>query len=664
MVRWARFYTQDGRDPVGGAHFRVVSTDQQQDYIVPQHWNQAALDVLLENFFYPCTLPALTNKVEETGVPAWLWRSRVDDVGLDGLSAEWRYHVEKDIREVLHRVAGSITYRAWKNKVFSEESDARIFYDELRYILLYQIASPELSLWMLTGLDWAYGLMETPAFVPRHSIASFDANQTHTLERIKILGKMLALQGAKTSVTLPVENIDSPSFIAWKRNADLRQVSEGLGRQMLGAAAYHVMDACDRDSCFGFDPTRNPVLQQAMIAARESGLSEAAIRMAVSYAEQGYEEIFLPIPDEDQLSEQCVKTSLSVSDAFVEAALTGHSLMLYDGVEPQGHYSADKLWDTLGEAVWASGEPAVSFRNSIEAANVAGQPLSCDMTRSFVFLPGSAAPSATINLLACDTDAIQHVTRVMTVALDSMSADDNYRPLMLGMTNIAAVLMGRGLAYDSEAGRVTAALLAALVSGAAYQASAEMAAERGAFPAYPASAKTYLQNIKDKMAALAGAAFLQKGMTRRPIQIRTTLCPDIALVDAVKRVWESAYHLGKETGFRHAHLTGMETDLAVQALLNAQTQDIMPESALVRFEGYFPDTPEGTSLYGKKLNPMVPRALAQFGYTTAESGMKKDFRRRCWTCLNRHWLQHNIYVTPSTSGRWGRNFAAVFLASQ
>jgi ribonucleoside-diphosphate reductase alpha chain len=594
--------------------------EQHLEYTVPQGWTQAAVDILLEKIFYPETLPALTKKVAEEGVPAWLWRSEADAAGLESISAEWRYHAEKDIRDVLHRIAGALTYQSWKNGQFASEAEAEIFYDELRYILLHQMASLELNQWTSLGLEWAYGLTAAGPFTPRHHIIPFETNKPHALKRIKILGDTLALEpeAVKAAVTLPVENIDSPGFIGWKRNSDIRQVTENLGRTLLETAAYHVMDACDRDSFFGFDPARNAKLAQAVAEARQSGLSEAAIRMAISYAEQGYEEISLSQPEEEQTAADCIKTVLSVPDDFIESALTGHSFTLYEGTEPRQHYPAEKLWNGLAEAVWSSGEPAVSFRSSIEAANVAGQALSSDATGGFVFLPGSRAPAATINLLALDVAALPHVTRVMVFALDAASVEDNHRPLMLGITNIAAWLMGKGMAYDSDAGRVTAALVTALVSGSAYQVSAEMAARHGAFPAYAAQSKVYLQILKDKIAALSGTAFLQKGMTRRPVQIRTTLCPDNALVEAVKQAWEEAYRLGKETGFRHAHLTGIDTDAGVQALLGGQTQDMMPSLALVRFEGYFSETLEGAQLYGKKLNPMVPRALTQLGYTAAE----------------------------------------------
>ena len=151
-MRWTRFYTQAGQDFCAEARFRTVVNENQQTYTVPQHWNQAALDILQEKVFYPEVLPAMLRRIEEAGVPDWLWRSEADRSALDSLSAEWRFHIEKDIRDVLHRIAGALTYQGWKGKLFASEDDARIFYDELRYVLLHQIAAPELKQWQLLGL--------------------------------------------------------------------------------------------------------------------------------------------------------------------------------------------------------------------------------------------------------------------------------------------------------------------------------------------------------------------------------------------------------------------------------------------------------------------------------------------------------------------------------
>ena len=54
-----------------------------------------------------------------------------------------------------------------------------------------------------------------------------------------------------------------------------------------------------------------------------------------------------------------------------------------------------------------------------------------------------------------------------------------YRPLGLGYANLGALLMSRGLPYDSDGGRDYAAALTALMTGEAYAQSARIARDHG-----------------------------------------------------------------------------------------------------------------------------------------------------------------------------------------
>src|SRR5918996_641987 len=58
---------------------------------------------------------------------------------------------------------------------------------------------------------------------------------------------------------------------------------------------------------------------------------------------------------------------------------------------------------------------------------------------------------------------------------------NEYRPLGLGYANLGALLMSRGLPYDSDDGRAYAAAVTALMTGRAYRKSAEIAARMGPF---------------------------------------------------------------------------------------------------------------------------------------------------------------------------------------
>src|SRR4029077_6342882 len=58
---------------------------------------------------------------------------------------------------------------------------------------------------------------------------------------------------------------------------------------------------------------------------------------------------------------------------------------------------------------------------------------------------------------------------------------ENFRPLGLGYANLGALLMARGVPYDSPQGRELAACVTAIMTGEAYAQSARIAREVGPF---------------------------------------------------------------------------------------------------------------------------------------------------------------------------------------
>src|SRR4029079_3885478 len=64
-----------------------------------------------------------------------------------------------------------------------------------------------------------------------------------------------------------------------------------------------------------------------------------------------------------------------------------------------------------------------------------------------------------------------------------------YRQLGLGYANLGALLMARGLPYDSDEGRAYAAAITALMTGRAYRQSAEIASRLGPFAGVQARAR-------------------------------------------------------------------------------------------------------------------------------------------------------------------------------
>lgn len=140
------------RDPDGRIVFRNESVE------VPQGWSQVASDVIAQKYFRKAGVPARLKRVKEKGVPEFLWRSVPDEAALAELPEDQRSTGETSACQVFDRLAGAWAYWGWKGGYFSNEEDARAYYDEMRFMLAAQMAAPNSPQWFNTGLHWAYGI--------------------------------------------------------------------------------------------------------------------------------------------------------------------------------------------------------------------------------------------------------------------------------------------------------------------------------------------------------------------------------------------------------------------------------------------------------------------------------------------------------------------------
>jgi ribonucleoside-diphosphate reductase alpha chain len=129
-----------------------------KDVAVPESWSQVATDILAQKYFRRKGIPKYLKKVSEKGIPEWLQRSIPDDEKLAALSPEDRFTGEVDSRQVFHRLAGCWTYWGYKYGYFADEDSARVFYEEVIFMLANQMAAPNSPQWFNTGLHWAYGI--------------------------------------------------------------------------------------------------------------------------------------------------------------------------------------------------------------------------------------------------------------------------------------------------------------------------------------------------------------------------------------------------------------------------------------------------------------------------------------------------------------------------
>jgi ribonucleoside-diphosphate reductase alpha chain len=167
-MKITRRFTEAGQSPYAAIKFRRATSEirnpdgsvvfRLEGFEVPVHWSQVAADILAQKYFRKAGVPRRLKRVEETQVPSWLWRSIADQDALAGLPQKERMGGEADARQVFDRLAGTWTYWGWKGGYFSNEEDARAFFDEHCYMLAMQMGAPNSPQWFNTGLHWAYGI--------------------------------------------------------------------------------------------------------------------------------------------------------------------------------------------------------------------------------------------------------------------------------------------------------------------------------------------------------------------------------------------------------------------------------------------------------------------------------------------------------------------------
>ena len=351
---------------------------------------------------------------------------------------------------------------------------------------------------------------------------------------------------------------------------------------------------------------------------------------------------------------------MRVSNAFLETVAADapwHLTRRTDGKTAET-LPARALWDRIGHAAWASADPGLQFDTTINEWHTcpeSGRINASNPCSEYNFLDDTACNLASLNLMAFrraapapapgsapgaargqapagggfDAEGFAHAVRLWTIVLEisvmmaqfpsAEIARRSYafRTLGLGYANLGGLLMAMGIGYDSAEGRALGAAITALLTGASYAASAEMAGDPGllpcgAFPGFAVNREAMLRVICNHRRAAYGESDEYEELSILPVPLDAANCPDPQLVAAARQSWDTALALGEQHGFRNAQATVIAPTGTIGLVMDCDTTGIEPDFALVKFKklaggGYF-----------KIINRAVPPALAALGYEPAE----------------------------------------------
>src|SRR5438093_3541732 len=217
---------------------------------------------------------------------------------------------------------------------------------------------------------------------------------------------------------------------------------------------------------------------------------------------------------------------------------------------------ARDLLRQVAAAAWECADPGVQYDTTINGWHTlpnTGRINASNPCSEYLSIDDSACNLASLNLMKFrredgefDVEAFEHAVDIVFLAQEILVGYSSYptpeiernaksfRQLGLGYANLGALLMSRGLPYDSDEGRAYAAAITALMTGRAYHKSAEIASRMGPFAGYQPNAAAMIGVMAQHRAAVGN------------IQDADVIPAD--LLGACRQAWDDVLNLGEVHG--------------------------------------------------------------------------------------------------------------------
>src|SRR4051812_5873755 len=453
---------------------------EQTDIEVPSFWSQLATNVVVSKYFRG-----------HIGTP----------------------QRERSVKQLIDRVVNTIAAYASTQHYMASDEDLSTFKAELTHLLVHQKMSFNSPVWFNVGIE------EKP-----QCSACFINSVQDSMSSIMDLAKTEAMlfkfgSGAGSNLSTIRSSKEKMSGggtasgpVSFMKGYDAFAGVVKSGGKTRRAAKMVILDAGHPDVLEFIDSKLNE--EKKAWALIEQGYDP-------SFTGEAYGSVFF----------QNANHSVRVTDDFMKAVENDQEWTTHNVVDgsPAETYKAKDIFRRMADAAWVCGDPGIQYDSTINdwhtSANTdrihASNPCS-----EYMFLNDTACNLASLNLMKFvdadgefDPEAYRYAAKVTITAQEILVDNASYptpkieenshkfRPLGLGYANLGALLMSRGLAYDSDEGRNFAAALTAIMHGEAYKQSSIIARDHGGpFQEYKHNRSPFLRVIRKHRDAAYGIA--------------------------------------------------------------------------------------------------------------------------------------------------------------
>ncbi len=523
---------------------------------------------------------------------------------------------ETSVKQLIHRVARTIADWGIADGYFSK-TDGEIFFEELTWLCVNQYGAFNSPVWFNVGLYHEYN-------VGKDSSKGnwFFNRKTKEAERAKTQYEYP--QGSACFIQSVKDDMESIMHLAYSE-AMLFKYGSGTGTDLTPIRS-------SREKLSGGGRPSGPmsflkVYDQVANVVKSGGKTRRAAKMNTLRDWHGDIEEFIDAKQKEEkkawalieqgydgsyngdaygsVMYQNENLSVRASDEFFEAALAGKEWWTKSvkGL-PLQKKNASVLLDKIAEGTHICGDPGIQYDGAIQKWHTCKgtEPIhSTNPCSEYVFVNNTACNLASLNLMKFkraddkfDVERFKAACRIYITAQEILVDNASYptkdiaenshifRTLGLGFANLGSLCMSYGLPYDSDEGRALAGAITAIMTGHAYEQSADIAATTGAFAGYKDARCAGVEKTvaKDNVESMLGVIKLHRDAVET---IQPSAEFNYLKVEA-RKTWDSALAKGKQHGYRNAQVTVLAPTGTIAFLMDCDTTGVEPDIALVKYK--------------------------------------------------------------------------------